>query len=205
MIAVDIELAEFKHGDIESCLVSDNPSTQSRIWDYYDEKNSSLGLTRPKGANFHLTGLNSFNFEYSPIFSDEQVTYQQSIETEFVITANVSQNGKILVQKFEQEFERFKKYHEAIPKGVRERFNADFNKIAELNFSEIAVDISLLGIKYTLIFGSAQEKILMISSSLDLDNENNSVYSFFINRELISSNALPLKQIIHGFKKFLSR
>ena len=88
---------------------------------------------------------------------------------------------------------------------VRTIFNQTSSLISELPFDKATVEITKSEyLKFTFLF--SEDKLLLISKPLspvgDL-GENEIIFSYFINRELILSNAAQTSSFVKGFKEYL--
>jgi hypothetical protein len=91
---------------------------------------------------------------------------------------------------------------------IKNNFNFISSKITILPFEKCSVEItSDIFLKISLSFSN--DRILILSKDLDSDfNQNlqdeNILYSFFINRTLISTDAISLKLLSENFKKYIT-
>lgn len=100
---------------------------------------------------------------------------------------------------------------EELLKNKKEVVNNTFRKVskflAELDFQEISIEITKSdSMKFNLLF--PQNKLLLITKSLfpatfEL-NDDEVIFSFFINRKLVISDVSELSAFTDGFKKYLS-
>ncbi len=109
-----------------------------------------------------------------------------------------------LIIAFNSEIKKF-----GAPKGfekqfVLREFIRTSLKLAQLNFEKVVVEgIDGKGLRFTL--GFSDDRMLLIDKNLDYKvfGENEIVFSFFANRELIASNAADIDEFVPSFKEYL--
>lgn len=114
-----------------------------------------------------------------------------------------SENLKKIQLKFEDEVKLAKANKEIFVHSL----DLLKNDIAHLSFSDIAVElVENESIHFTLSFDS--DKLLMIDKFINPLvhglNENQIFYSFFINRNLISSNVVEISDFVKKFQTYIT-
>lgn len=137
------------------------------------------------------------------MFSQENNGFTQMLHAA-TLPSFVSSNLAKLSEEFQVELTSVKRHFSLDKKALGELFKATSSKIAELDFLDSAVEITRNdSIKFTLVFPG--DKMLMISVPFAFLDESSKeiIYSFFVNRELISTNAMELSAFVEGFNKYL--
>ena len=120
-----------------------------------------------------------------------------------VLPAHYSKNFQVLKSLFDKEYQKGKALQDA--SVIKTKFYETASFLSELPFERAAVEIpGSSSIRFTLKFND--DKLLLISKALesveDLQ-EDEIIFSFFINRELIISNAASISTFVEGFKELL--
>jgi len=76
--------------------------------------------------------------------------------------------------------------------------------IAQLDFDKVVIEgINNKGFRFTLGFSNGRMLLIDKNFNYDVFDKNEIIFSFFVNRELIASNAADINEFIPSFKKYL--
>ena len=169
---------------------------------YYEEVFNSITLNKRLRYNSRVP--NNTYFVSRDGISNTKVTYltnEISFKTK-LLPSYYSKNLGLLNRLFQKEL---------TSSGNSDRltqttFENTAMLLAELPFTNAAVEsTNSKSIRFSFVFPN--NKLLLISKTLetleDLE-ENEIIFSFFINRELIISNAAKISVFVEGFKQLLS-
>lgn len=85
---------------------------------------------------------------------------------------------------------------------IEKHFNVLTDNISELKFNDIYLEITKSNlIKFTTLFG--EDKILVISKDFTIDN-NDVIYSYFINSQMIATDVFEISSFFKKFKEYIS-
>ncbi|NIG52511.1 hypothetical protein [Chitinophaga sp. Cy-1792] len=200
--AIDVTNGELKllNNPINICILVEDVSVPSAIWGVENNENrlrlAHENLKARSGRIRHLDILNNNGWEISQAreFFDQVRVYDTNLP-QYLDT-----NMERYTRKFELALGK-SETRNLDRKLFQNHFYKTAFKISELECSDATVEIAKNNsLKYTLLF--PENKMLMISSSVNNETDE-IVFSYFINRELISTNAMELTGFIEGFKKFL--
>ncbi len=141
------------------------------------------------------------NWEISALSAWNESTDENNLSSQYV------NNIAFLRSSFNRALNRIREIIPFSSLDMDNTFNTLSRSISTLPFENAAVEInSNNSIKITLQFN--HDKILMLTKSLESDDSKNNqdviFYSFFINRQLISSDETRTKSFIQGFKEYIS-
>lgn len=126
---------------------------------------------------------------------------------------DLSNQNDVLKSKLPVYFNANKDKILSIINETKQKYDFDFNKIenhiniltdniSELNFNDIYVEITKSNlIKFTTLFG--EDKILIISKDFTT-NDNDIIYSYFINSQMIAADVFEISSFIKKFKEYIS-
>ena len=172
-----------------------SPLISHTQWEFYVD---NAPLSSNKQPYFDFNGLDTLEF-----IGDEEVLTPLNLEKEF-LPEYFQHNKQILTESFLKESKKYSSYIAGRESLANEVFNNLSNYIAELKYDSSYVELTDSN-TLKLILSFPDNKIVMISQSLISDEPNEEViYSFFINRELIASDVATLQYFTQNFKKYLS-
>lgn len=113
----------------------------------------------------------------------------------------------LLLGSYKREISRLKSKNYPLSKVIENIFSAVSKKLYKLPFEKCAVEVnSDDSMKFTLSFSN--DRLLMITKRSDFEDLGMSrdqvIYSFFINRKLISSDVTNLETFTKNFKGYIS-
>ena len=177
--------------------------SQSYNNNYYDCSNITWGslnftLRLEKHISESTNNLIFFKIFDCPSSLDVE---QESISDIFNVNLNK------LETSFENEYSKKMNFINISKIKVSNVFNTISKYLAELNFEHSAIEITNSNsLKFTLLF--SEKKLLMITKSLnpsDINLENDDIiFSLFIDRKLIVSDVSKITAFTKGFKKYLT-
>lgn len=158
-------------------------------------------LTKPHKKQFTGNTRSAFNYLGNVKLSDNG-----SPTTLNKLYVNTNNSFDILKKSFDSEF---KKYSSLLSKFSMDYITSEFTHTAlalsELKFKTGIVEfIENVGFRFTILFPG--DKMVLITKSINSEHElqnDDIIYSFFINRDLIASDAMDLKGFVEGFSEYL--
>jgi len=168
--------------------------------------NNDCSLLWAKNKNtFLYNNLNSNLDNYFNISSEIDLTNQESFEAT-PLPLYYSNNFSLLNSAFNEEYNKYSHYISVSKEIAKEKFSETASLLSELPFENASVELTKSNsLKYSLLF--ANDKLLLVTKPLSPIEElydNEIVFSFFVNRELLLSNAATTSNFVEGFKEFLS-
>jgi len=170
-----------------------------------------MRILNPGEEDDFLTTLNITDdltkmiFKFHPEYTSD-ITWQ-GIVRESILPTYHTRNFKKLEVAFHKEIKKRTDYFPTNSDQLNALFEKSAFLIAELPFISSTLEFTKQNaFKFTL--GFPQNKLLMISVIVNEEksslNKDDIIYSLFINRELIASNAENLTNFVEGFRKYLS-
>ncbi|WP_209332330.1 hypothetical protein [Lunatimonas salinarum] len=126
---------------------------------------------------------------------------------ENALTDSEINSMSLLFGSYKREINRLRSKNYPLSKDIESMFSSVSKRLYKLPFEKCAVEInSDDSMKFTLSFSN--DKLLMISKSSNFEDlgmsKDQVIYSFFINRKLISSDVTNLETFTKNFKGYLS-
>ena len=193
MPQVDIN-RETKH--LNNPIVIEAPSL-SASYEYNSDDNDNIELLLLKanaGSKYSVTCMYKTNPSFDFVYENSNDTFIEYGDFDTELPPEYYENNlKKLNISFNKELSAYSHYLTTNTKNAKDIFNQIASLISYFQFKNATVELTKTNsIKFTLIFPG--NKLLMISkplSSIDNLKEEEVIFSLFINRELIASNAVP--------------
>jgi hypothetical protein len=147
-------------------------------------------------------------FNKNHTISTRTKSVDTSIRSKIVSTQTPLKDEEIvrilsLNNSFSNERKRVANNNLTITNELNAKFEELRSLIFRLPFSNCAIEILQdQSLKLSLSFPN--DKLLMLTKSSKLTSNNEVLYSFFINRKLISSDITELHVFVKGFKEYIS-
>lgn len=139
------------------------------------------------------------NFEKDNI---EELTYLNAVEE--ILPSYYTKNKEQLNHLYALESKKYSNYIDGIQGDAYKIFESLSKNLSELEFEAVNLELtSEQSIKFILLF--AGKKMLMVSKNISVSelNEDEIIFSFFINRKLITSNVAKIEDFTRSFKGYL--
>ena len=147
---------------------------------------------------------NDYGTSLANNFIDSDELFQEVII--HLESENFDKNLKMIQNRFAVEFDKYSHYITTDKSDAKKQIELISNELAKINFENILVELSPLNsVKFKVKLDS--EKMLIITRPFveisEMDNDD-VIFSYFINRECIISDAIKLTKLVEGFSKYLS-
>ena len=119
---------------------------------------------------------------------------------------NSSSQFDLLQKSFDKELLSYNQSLNLSLDIIRKEFTKTALILSELKFDNGIVEfIESVGFRFTMLFPGG--RMLLITKSVNENHElkgSDILYSFFINRDLIATDAMELRTFVEGFKEYLN-
>lgn len=148
--------------------------------------------------SFQKQQMKNENFHNVQFFENTKALSNQNdvLQTKLPVYFNDNKNKLLSI------LEEIKKADNFDFDQIENHINILIANISELNFNDIHLEITKSNlIKFTTLFG--EDKILIVSKDFTT-NDNEIIYSYFINSQMIATDVFEISSFIKKFKEYLS-
>lgn len=184
---------------IEHRVLSGNSFHYDKLYKELEFSNK-LAFIKKLSPNSYI--INDFIINFP---KEINITKQENLFST-LLPSYYSKNMRLLETSFKKEISKYSHNFTLPNKKVQTIFTEAATIISELPFDKGIVEITASdSIKFTLVFPG--NRLLLISKPFEpIDDlrEDEIIFSYFVNHELIMSNASEISKFVEGFKEFLS-
>jgi hypothetical protein len=182
--------------ELSRTIESGNANYYEEMYCDFELANSTKTKSRTNAKALSTVGINIS-------IAGNNLTNEHRIK-QYSLPSYYNKNLRILLTSFNKEIDRYKQ-HPNIQK-IKKKFDEASLLLSELPFENASVEVSHLeSIRFTLQFRG--NKLLLVSqtmNSIEDLRENEVIFSFFVNKELLISNAATITTLVEGFQELLT-